>query len=149
MMLTTLVYGTKSQLKSRCNCCYHQFGLKSLVDWGNDNLTTFEQAAFIVVSRKKNPFNPFERFAGIIMDGVQVERANEAKLAGSVFNEKLTFGTMIDKLARKARLSITIAALRRLKPADVGQLESCCEIDLGIRQHCVHGSCTITPRQVR
>ena len=66
------------------------------------------------LSRKKNPFNPFERSVGIIMDGVQVERASEAKLVGSVCDEKLTFGTMIDKLARKARLRI--AALRRLKP---------------------------------
>ena len=90
--------------------------LQGLVNWGNDNLTTFEpsKASFIVVSRKKDPFNPYERSAGIIMDGVQVERATEAKLVGFIFDEKLTFGTMVDKLARKARLRI--AALRRLKP---------------------------------
>ena len=48
------------------------------------------------------------------MDGAQVERVDEVKLVGFLFDTKLTFSSMIDKLAKKARCRL--GALRRLKP---------------------------------
>ena len=48
------------------------------------------------------------------MGGLQVEQVSEVKLVGFLFDSKLTFSSMIDKLARKARTRV--AALRRLKP---------------------------------
>ena len=48
------------------------------------------------------------------MGGAQVERVDEVKLVGFLFDTKLTFSGMIDKLAKKARCKL--GALRRLKP---------------------------------
>lgn len=90
--------------------------LDNLIKWGQDNLTTFEpeKTTFTVVSRKRDPFDPFENSAGIRMGGLQVEQVSEVKLVGFLFDSKLTFSSMIDKLARKARTRV--ASLRRLKP---------------------------------
>ena len=43
-----------------------------------------------------------------------VERVDEVKLVGFLFDTKLTFSSMNDKLAKKARCRL--GALRRLKP---------------------------------
>ena len=83
---------------------------------GQGNLTTFEpeKATYTIISRKHDPFDPFEKSAGIVMGGAQVERVDEVKLVGFLFDTKLTFSGMIDKLAKKARCRL--GALRRLKP---------------------------------
>jgi len=99
--------------------------LESLIQWGNDNMTTFEpdKAAFMVVSQRKNPFDPFENSAGITMGGMQVKRVESTKLVGFTFDSKLKFGEMIDKLAKKAR--VRLGAIRRLKPMlDSNNLET-------------------------
>ena len=90
--------------------------LQSLVMWGQGNLTTFEpdKTTYTIISRKRDPFDPFERSAGIMMGGAQVKRVDEVKLVGFLFDTKLTFSSMIDKLAKKARCRL--GALRRLKP---------------------------------
>ena len=99
--------------------------LESLIQWGNDNMTTFEpdKAAFMVVSQRKDPFDPFENSAGITMGGMQVKRVKSTKLVGFTFDSKLKFGEMIDKLAKKAR--VILGAIRRLKPMlDSNHLET-------------------------
>jgi len=77
--------------------------LQHLVEWGERNLTTFEpeKTTFTVISRRKDPFDPFEQSEGIQMDGQLVKRVGEVKLVGFLFDTKLTFGGMTDKLARK------------------------------------------------
>ena len=90
--------------------------LDSLIEWGDDNLTTFEpeKASYTVVSRKKRPYDPNDYCSGIKMGGAAVEQLDEAKLVGYLFDSQFGFGKMVDKIARKARTRI--AALRRLKP---------------------------------
>ena len=90
--------------------------LDNLAKWGQDNLTTFEpeKTTFTVMSRKPDPFDPFENSAGIRIGGSPVEQVSEVKLLGFLFDSKLTFSSMIDKLARRARTRV--AALRRPKP---------------------------------
>ena len=82
--------------------------LQSLVQWGQRKLTTFEpsKTTYTVISRRRNPFDPFERSTGIQMGGAQVKRVDEVKLVGFLFDAKLTF-------AKKARRRL--GALRRLK----------------------------------
>ena len=90
--------------------------LERLVKWGEKNHTTFEpeKTTFTIISRKKNPFDPFARSSGIVMEGQQVKRVEEVKLVGYLFDSKLTMGSMVNALAKKARSRV--AALRRLKP---------------------------------
>jgi hypothetical protein len=66
-------------------------------------LTTFEpdKSAYTVISRKKKPFDPHEHSAGIKMGGFAVEQVSEVKLVGFLFDSKLTFAPMVDKLAKK------------------------------------------------
>ena len=90
--------------------------LQGLIEWGDNNLTTFEpdKSTYTVISRKKKPFDPHGHSAGTKMGGFAVEQVSEVKLVGFLFDSKLTFAPMVDKLAKKAR--IRIGALRRLEP---------------------------------
>ena len=90
--------------------------LENLVKWGDKNRTTFEpeKTTFTIISRKKDPFDPFARSAGIVMEGQQVKRVDEVKLVGDLFDSKLTMSSMVGALAKKARSRV--GALRRLKP---------------------------------
>ena len=90
--------------------------LESLIEWADDNLTTFEpeKTTCTIISNKKVPFDLCERSSGIKMGGVFVEQVDEVKLVGYLFDSKLKFGAMVDKLARKG--PTRVAALRRLKP---------------------------------
>ena len=76
--------------------------LQGLLDWAADNLTTFEptKTHFTLMSnRTSHKFDP----AGIVFDGVAIERKPEVKLVGYMFDEHMTWSTMIDKLYKKAR----------------------------------------------
>jgi len=85
--------------------------LESLMEWGRDNKTTFEadKTAMMLVSNKRRPFD----ITGIRMGGFPVEQVKELKLVGYLFDQKMTFGPMVSKLAQKARSRV--AALRRIK----------------------------------
>jgi hypothetical protein len=84
--------------------------LDALVRWGDDNKTLFEpsKTVMMVVSRKRLPFDP----TGINMLGTAIKHVSEMKLVGFMFDEKLTWGPMIDLLVRKAR--VRIGALYRM-----------------------------------
>ena len=90
--------------------------LERLIEWGRENMTTFEpeKTSYCIISRRKNPFDPYEASTGIRMGGLLVDRVDELKLVGYLFDSKLTFAGMVDKQARKARSRL--AAVRRLKP---------------------------------
>ena len=66
--------------------------LDSLVEWENDNLTTFEpeKASYTVVSRKKRPYDPNDYGSGIKMGGATVEQLDEEKLVGYLFDSQFT-----------------------------------------------------------
>jgi hypothetical protein len=88
--------------------------LNSLLAWGEDNRTTFEptKTHSMLVSLKRS-----DRFKGldkIHMGGVVLEQVSQMKLVGFVFDSKLSWGPMVDRLAAKARSKL--GALRRLKP---------------------------------
>ena len=85
--------------------------LQSLLDWGLDNKTTFEadKTAMMLVSNKKVPFD----LSGMKMGGFPVKQEKQLKLVGYLFDQKMSFGPMIHKLAKKARSRV--AALRRIK----------------------------------
>ena len=85
--------------------------LESLMEWGRDNKTTFEadKTAMMLVSNKKKPFD----LTGIEMGGFPVEQVKQLKLVGYLFDQKMTFGPMVSKLAKKARSRV--AALRRIR----------------------------------
>ena len=85
--------------------------LESLMEWGRDNKTTFEadKTAMMLISNKKKPFD----LTGIKMGGFPVEQVQQLKLVGYLFDQKMTFGPMVSKLAKKARSRV--AALRRIR----------------------------------
>jgi hypothetical protein len=91
--------------------------LQALVEWGKDNKTTFEASknSAMVVSRKRKPFDiSGARMSGLRMGGCPVEVVKEMRLVGFWFDNKLTFGGMVGRLAKKARSRV--GALWRLKP---------------------------------
>ena len=95
--------------------------LATLLVWGEDNKTTFEpkKTSMMLVSQKHTPFD----LTGIVMDGKAVEQMTQMKLVGFIFDSKMRWGQMIDKVARKARARL--AALRRLVPVlDAGNLKT-------------------------
>ena len=71
--------------------------LDSLMEWGRDNKTTFEadKTAMMLVSNKRRPFD----ITGIQMGEFPVEQVKELKLVGYLFDQKMTFGPMVSKLA--------------------------------------------------
>jgi hypothetical protein len=85
--------------------------LESLMEWGRDNKTTFEadKTAMMLVSNKRRPFD----ITGIRIGGFPVKQVEDLKLVGYLFDQKMTFGPMVSKLAKKARSRV--AALRRIK----------------------------------
>ena len=85
--------------------------LQGLMDWGDDNKTLFEadKTAMMLVSNKRHRFD----ISGIQMGGFPVEQVKQLKLVGYLFDEKMSFGPMIQKIAKKARCRV--AALRRIK----------------------------------
>jgi hypothetical protein len=94
--------------------------LASLVAWGADNRTEFEpkKTAMVVISRKRVPFNP----TGIIMDVHPIKQVGHIELVGFTIGSKLTWGLMIDDIAKKARKRI--AALYRMSTSlDSGNLK--------------------------
>jgi hypothetical protein len=96
--------------------------LQKLRLWGIENKTTFEpeKNCMMVISNKRVPFDP----TGIVFDerrpdmigvaGIPVKQVKSLKLVGFLFDCKLTWGPMIDAIAKKAR--IRLGALRRLRP---------------------------------
>ena len=63
----------------------------------------------MLISNKKKPFD----LTGIKMGGFPVEQVKQLKLVGYLFDQKMTFGPMVGKLAKKARSRV--AALRRVR----------------------------------
>ena len=60
--------------------------LESLIQWGIGNMTTFEpeKAAFMVVSQKKYPFDPFENSAAWDHDGWDASGASGINKTGRI-----------------------------------------------------------------
>jgi hypothetical protein len=66
---------------------------------------------FALISRKTtHKFDP----SGIMFDGHPIERRDAVKLVGYTFDEKMTWSTMIDTMAKKARQRLGM--LSRLRP---------------------------------
>jgi hypothetical protein len=63
----------------------------------------------MLVSNKKKPFD----LTGIEMGGFPVKQVKQLKLVGYLFDQKMTFGPMVSKLAKKARSRV--GALRRIR----------------------------------
>ena len=87
--------------------------LAILLAWGADNRTTFEptKTHSMLLSLKRSA-----RFAGIgslRMGGVPLEPVSQMKLVGFVFDSRMTWGPMVEQLAKKARAKL--GAIRRLK----------------------------------
>ena len=81
--------------------------LHNLSKWALDNNTTFEptKTHFSLISGKHSKkFDP----SGIVFEGVEIARESQLKLVGYLIDEKLTWGPMIDKLAKKARQRLGI-----------------------------------------
>ena len=88
-----------------------------MLDWGIDNKTTFEpsKTAALLVSNKKKPFDISGcRMSWLRMGRAAVEIVEEMRLVGFWIDNKLNFGGMVSRLAKKARCQI--GALRRLQP---------------------------------
>ena len=69
----------------------------------------------MVVSRKKTPFDiSGARMSGLRMGGTTIKVVDEMRLVGFWFDNRLTFGGMLRRIAQKARCRA--GALRRLKP---------------------------------
>jgi hypothetical protein len=88
--------------------------LASLLVWGADNRTTFEPAKTysMLVSLKRSA-----RFGGLDelrMGDMVIKQVSQMKLVGFIFDSKMTWGPMVDMLAKKARCKL--GAIRRLRP---------------------------------
>ena len=85
--------------------------LQKLSDWGITWHVSFEptKTYAMVVSRKRCPFDA----AGISFDGFDIEVVKELKLVGFTLDSKMTMGSMVDKLCKKARQKI--GALYKLR----------------------------------
>jgi hypothetical protein len=90
--------------------------LNNLAEWGVDNKTTFEpdKTAGVFYSRKRTHRFDQSLLENIEMQGWRVEFKSEIKITGFIFDEKLSWSSMIDKLAAKAR--VRLGAVSRLKP---------------------------------
>ena len=87
--------------------------LHAMQQWGDDNKTSFEHSKtyYVVFSKKKRPFDTSDiRFEGQVV--AKAEGA-DAKVVGYVLDPKMTWGQMIDQIARKAKGRL--AALARVK----------------------------------
>jgi hypothetical protein len=124
--------------------------LNSLLAWGEDNRTTFEptKTHSMLVSLKRS-----DRFKGldkIHMGGVVLEQVSQMKLVGFVFDSKLSWGPMVDRLAAKSEVEAwclaQIEALSELRgyEADVYRLHS---VWHGVRLTVIHGCCRLSPVQ--
>jgi hypothetical protein len=90
--------------------------LSNLVLWGLDNKTTFEpDKTFGVFYSRRKGANRFDdsHLLDLEMEDCQVEFKPEVKITGFVFDDKLSWGSMIDVLAAKARKRL--GAVNRLK----------------------------------
>jgi hypothetical protein len=91
--------------------------LASLLQWGDDNKTTFEPSKthFTLISNcTANRFNLCFPFPRIVFDGALVERKPAVKLVGYLFDEHLSWAGMIKDVAMKARRRLGM--LVRLRP---------------------------------
>jgi hypothetical protein len=92
--------------------------LASLLDWGEDNKTTFEptKTHFTLISNKTtNRFNLCFPFPRIVFDGALVKRKPAVKLVGYLFDERMTWSGMISAMAKKARMRLgMLSRLRHL-----------------------------------
>ena len=87
--------------------------LASLLVWGDGNRTTFEPTktySMLVSLKRSGKFNGLDR---LCMDGKHIKEVSQMKLVGFDFDSKLTWGPMVDRLAKKARCKL--GAIRRLK----------------------------------
>jgi hypothetical protein len=87
--------------------------LEKLMAWGVDNKTTFEpkKNTYMFISQRKARLD----CSGLMMGGKQIKAVEEMELVGFVFDKRLRWGPMIDKVVKKAR--IRMAGLRRLRTA--------------------------------
>ena len=87
--------------------------LQALQLWADDNKTTFEHSKtyYMTFSNKKHKFDA----SRLVFEGKAVAKAvgSDAKVIGYMLDSKMTWGPMIDQLARKARGRL--AALARIK----------------------------------
>ena len=91
--------------------------LASLLQWGEDNRTTFEPSKthFTLISnRTSSCFDLCFPFPRIVFDGALVKRKPAVKLVGYLFDEHLSWAGMIKDVAMKARRRLGM--LVRLRP---------------------------------
>ena len=85
--------------------CIHDIvnsDLAGLSEWAADNYTTFEPTkthyALISCKRSRRYVPP-----PIMSEGVEIERKEQLKLVGYIFDEKMSWKHMIEQLAKKAK----------------------------------------------
>ena len=91
--------------------------LRKVLVWAEDNTTTFEptKTHYTLISRRTTKkFNLCFPFPRLMFDGVLIKRKPAVKLVGYVFDEEMTWGAMIDGMAKKARKRLGM--LSRLRP---------------------------------
>ena len=88
--------------------------LASLLVWGADNRTTFEptKTYSMLVSLRRS--TRFEGLDELRMGDRVIKQVSQMKLVGFIFDSKMTWGPMVDMLAKKARCKL--GAIRRLRP---------------------------------
>jgi hypothetical protein len=88
--------------------------LASLLVWGTDNRTTFEPSKTysMLLSLKRSA--RFDLLDHLMMGGKPIKQVDQLKLVGYLFDSKMTWGPMVDMLAKKARAKL--GAIRRLCP---------------------------------
>ena len=76
--------------------------LQALANWARDNKTTFEHSKTYaqVFSRKPNPIDPYDM---LLFEHHEVEVVEVQKVVGYTLDSKLTWGPMVDGLAKKAK----------------------------------------------
>jgi hypothetical protein len=91
--------------------------LRNVLDWGEDNKTTFEPSKthFALISRKSSKkFSFCFPLPRLMFDGVPIKRKPAVKLVGFTFDEEMSWASMIDGIAMKARRRLGM--LNRLRP---------------------------------
>ena len=91
--------------------------LVNVLTWGEDNKTTFEptKTHFTLISwRNSKKFSFCFPLPRLMFEGVPIKRKPAVKLVGYTFDEEMTWASMIDGIAMKARRRLGM--LNRLRP---------------------------------
>ena len=91
--------------------------LVNVLAWGADNKTTFEPSKthFTLMSRRNSKkFSFCFPFPRLMFEGIPIKRKPAVKLVGYTFDEEMTWASMINGIAMKARRRLGM--LNRLRP---------------------------------